>query len=212
MVAARRLLNQRPASAQLACGATLSMRTVAVRVASALPALFVEEYVTVCVPSPLTATLVPCWAAPPSSVQAVSATPDAASDGLSVSVTARRCASRRGRCRPSAAPRCRCAPSAVRVGSATSPLAHERYVSVWAPSPEWSDGAATSTLVPVCVAPPSSSQVVRTAPAPGTRVTVTGWLTHADGASSLLAPGGVVAIVSVEEVLTASSLPALSVE
>ena len=37
------VLNQRPASAQLACGAVPSMRTVAVRTASALPALSVEE-------------------------------------------------------------------------------------------------------------------------------------------------------------------------
>ena len=37
------VLNQRPASAQLACGAVPSMRTVTVRVASALPALSVEK-------------------------------------------------------------------------------------------------------------------------------------------------------------------------
>ena len=81
-----------------------------------------------------------------------------------------------------------------------------------APSPLWSAGAATATLVPVCVAPPSSSQVVRSARAPGVSVTVTGWSTQPAGASSLLAPGGVVAIVTVVDVLTASSLPALSVE
>ena len=35
----------------------------------------------VCTPSPLTGTLVPEWAAPPSSDQVVPATPEAASDG-----------------------------------------------------------------------------------------------------------------------------------
>ena len=83
----------------------------------------------------------------------------------------------------------------------------------WTPSPEWSAGAATGTLVPVWVAPPSSSQVVRSgARARRQRDGHRRGRASRPGASSLLAPGGVVAMLSVAEVLTSSSLPALSVE
>ena len=71
-------------------------------------------------PSPLTGTLVPEWAAPPSSDHVVAATPDAASDGLSVTVTAPLCQPA-GALSLVAGAAVSTRTTAVRVGSATSP-------------------------------------------------------------------------------------------
>ena len=87
---------------------------------------------------------------------------------------------------------------------------------VRAPSPEWSDGAATSTLVPAVVAPPSSSHVVVARPpvmpenaSTGESVTVVSALRHPDGAS--LPVAGAPASIRTVTLCGVSGLPATSV-
>src|SRR5439155_18292368 len=80
-----------PAGASsLVAGATVSIRTVAVRSASMCPAASIERYATVCTPSPATATDVPAvQAGASSSLYSVTATPEPpASVAANVTVTA----------------------------------------------------------------------------------------------------------------------------
>ena len=57
-------------------GAVLSIRTVAVFVASTFPAASVEKYVSVCTPSVVNGIEVPDWLPPPSTVYVVDVTPE----------------------------------------------------------------------------------------------------------------------------------------
>src|SRR5207245_8826255 len=89
----------------------------------------------------------------------------------------------------------------------------ERYVIVCEPSFEWSAGAGTRTIVPVCHAPPSILNSVVATPEPaslGVRVTVTSADCGPDGALSTVA-GAVLSTRMPPTSAEAVGLPDLSV-
>ena len=87
-------LRQPAGASSLVSGSVVSMRTVAERRVSALPALSVERYSTVCTPSfewsagAGIETVAPFWKEPPSTRYCVEATPEPVSTTLRFTVTA----------------------------------------------------------------------------------------------------------------------------
>src|SRR4029078_8266933 len=74
-------------------GAVLSIRMGAVWCVSTLPAPSMLQNSSVCTPSPVIATVVPAWVAPPSTEESVDATPDKPSWAVSATVTSAFCQS-----------------------------------------------------------------------------------------------------------------------
>ncbi len=201
----------RPAGASsVVVGAWRSIRTVALRSASTLPAVSVERYVIVCVPCVAgTFTVAPVWVAPPSSSNVVVASPEPpASVGESVTVVA---------------PACHAAGASSDVTGSVSSIrtlavcqvsrfpaaSRERYSSVWTPSPETVTGPAYG-----CAAPPSSRNSVWATPeppgSPAVSVTATSPSRQPAGASSVVA-GAVLSTRTEVAAGVVSALPAASV-